>query len=94
MSFTNDIYNSILQDIYNRKEPLSGIASRMIPMRNGINMVYAVNVGSRLREAYVSISEKPEKTNFPKWHGTAIDIARLPAYDGDRYYIRLLQLRR
>lgn len=92
MSFTNDIYNSILQDIYNRKEPLSGIASRMIPMRNGINMVYAVNVGSRLREAYVSVSEKPEKTNFPKWHGTVIDIARLPAYDGDRYYIRLLQL--
>ena len=92
MSFTSEIYNSILQDIYVRKEPLAGIASRMIPMRNGINMVYAVNVGSRLREAYVSLSEKPEKMSFPKWHGTAIDIAQLPAYGGDRYYIRLLQL--
>ena len=92
MSFTNEIYNSILQDIYDRKEPLAGIASRMIPMRNGIDMVYAVNVGSRLREAYVSVSEKPEKTSFPKWHGTAIDIALLPAYGRDRYYIRLLQL--
>lgn len=92
MSFTSEIYNSILQNIYVRKEPLAGIASRMIPMRNGINMVYAVNVGSRLREAYVSLSEKPEKTSFPKWHGTAIDIAQLPAYGGDRYYIRLLQL--
>jgi len=92
MSFTSEIYNSILQDIYDQKEPLAGIASRMIPMRNGINMVYAVNVGSRLREAYVSVNEKPEKTSFPKWHGTAIDIAQLPAYGGDRYYIRLLQL--
>ncbi len=72
MSFTNEIYNSILQDIYDRKEPLAGIASRMIPMRNGINMVYAVNVGSRLREAYVSVTEKPEKTSFPRWHGTAM----------------------
>ena len=92
MSFTNEIYNSILQDIYDRKEPLAGIASRMVSMRNGINMVYAVNCGSRLREAYVSVSEKPEKMSFPKWHGTAIDIAQLPAYGGDRYYIRLLQL--
>lgn len=92
MSFTNEIYNSILQDIYGRKEPLAGIASRMILMRNGINMVYAVNVGSRLREAYVSVTEKPEKTSFPRWHGTAIDIAQLPAYGRDRYYIRLLQL--
>lgn len=92
MSFTNEIYNSILQDIYDRKEPLAGIASRLISMKNGINMVYAINVGSRLREAYVSLNEKPEKTGFPKWHGTAIDITQLPAYGGDRYYIRLLQL--
>lgn len=92
MNFTNEIYNSILQDIYDRKEPIAGIASRMIPMRNGINMVYAINIGSRLREAYVSVNELPEKTSFPKWHGTAIDIAQLPAYGEDRYYIRLLQL--
>ena len=91
MSFTNEVYNSILKDINGRKEPLAGIASRMLPLQNGLNMVYAINVGSRLREAYVSVSEKPEITSFPKWHGTSIDIVQLPAYGADQYYIRLLQ---
>ena len=92
MSFTNDIYSSILQDLYDRKDPLVGIASRMISMRSGIKMVYAINIGSRLREAYFSVNEKPEKTTFPNWHGISIDIAQLPAYGDDRYFIRLLQL--
>lgn len=92
MSFTSDVYSAIFRDLYDRKEPLVGIASRLVSLGNGINMVFAVNTGTHLREAYVSLEKKTEKVIFPKWHGSSIDIVHLPAYYEDQYYVRLLQL--
>lgn len=92
MSFTNEIYQSILADIKASKEPQAGIATRLVSLKNGGEMVYAINIGNRLREAYVGLKQKPEHVSFPKWHGISIDIAQLPSYGVDKYYIRLLQL--
>lgn len=91
MSFTTDIYKKILADISTRNDFPGTHASRLISYRGGNHIVFSINVISGLREAFIALDELPEQVAFPKWHGIAIDIVRLPAY-GDGQYIRFVQL--
>lgn len=91
MSFTTDIYKKILDDISQQKDFPGSHASRLISYKGGNHIVFSINVISGLREAYIALTELPDKIDFPKWHGIAIDVVQLPAY-GDKHYIRFVQL--
>ena len=55
-------------------------------------MVFSIEIVSLRREAYISLADFPEGIQFPKWRGISIDIAQLPVYGSDRYYVRFVQL--
>ena len=93
MSYTTDMYNSIIQDSIKNKDKYPGkTAYRKTVFSNGISMVFAVRVSSMVREAYITIPELPDHIQFPKWRGIAIDIAQLPAYLDETYYVHFSQM--
>lgn len=92
MNYTTEMYTSIKNDIQNRDNYPGRNASRMLEYVNGIIMVFSIEIVSLRREAYISLADFPEGIQFPKWRGISIDIAQLPVYGSDRYYVRFVQL--
>ncbi len=92
MSYTTEMYTSIKKDIQNRQNFSGHNASRMLEYNNGIIMVFSIETVLLRREAYISLANFPEGIQFPKWRGVSIDIAQLPVYGSDRYYVRFVQL--
>ncbi len=92
MNYTTEMYTSIKKDIQNRDNYPGRNASRMLEYVNGIIMVFSIEIVSLRREAYISLADFPEGIQFPKWRGISIDIAQLPVYGSDRYYVRFVQL--
>lgn len=92
MSYTTEMYTSIKKDIQNRQNFSGHNASRMLEYNNGIIMVFSIETVLLRREAYISLANFPEGIQFPKWRGISIDIAQLPVYGSDRYYVRFVQL--
>lgn len=92
MSYTTEMYTAIKKDIYNRENYPGRNASRMLEYVNGIIMVFSIEIVSLRREAYISLADFPEGIQFPKWRGISIDIAQLPVYGSDKYYVRFVQL--
>lgn len=92
MSYTTEIYTSIKEDIQKRENYPGCNASRMLEYTNGIIMVFAIEIISMRREAYISLDDLPEGIQFPRWRGTSIEIAQLPVYGNDKHYVRFVQL--
>ena len=92
MSYTTDIYNSIIQDINNQDVLFGRSAHRRVSFADGIALVFAVQIDSMVREAYITIPELPKRIQFPRWRGITIDIAQLPVYGDENYYLHFLQL--
>ncbi len=92
MSYTADIYSSIARDIQNGANIPGGSATRKAEFSDGIAMVFSIATTTMTREAYITIPELPENIQFPRWHGIAIDIARLPVYGDEHYYVHFSQL--
>ena len=92
MNYTTEMYTFIKNDIQNRDNYPGRNASRMLEYVNGIIMVFSIEIVSLRREAYISLADFPEGIQFPKWRGISIDIAQLPVYGSDRYYVRFVQL--
>lgn len=92
MSYTTEMYTSIKKDIQNRQNFSGHNASRMLEYDNGIIMVFSIEIILLRREAYISLANFPDGIQFPRWRGISIDIAQLPVYGSDRYYVRLVQL--
>lgn len=61
-------------------------------MSMGLLWSFPIEIVSLRREAYISLADFPEGIQFPKWRGISIDIAQLPVYGSDRYYVRFVQL--
>lgn len=92
MNYTTEMYTFIKNDIQNRDNYPGRNASCMLEYVNGIIMVFSIEIVSLRREAYISLADFPEGIQFPKWRGISIDIAQLPVYGSDRYYVRFVQL--
>ncbi|MCQ4833622.1 PD-(D/E)XK motif protein [[Clostridium] symbiosum] len=92
MNYTTKIYTSIKEDIQSRENCPGSNASRMSEYANGIKLVFSIEIASMRREAYISLDDLPEGIRFPNWRGIFIDIAQLPVYGSDTYYVRFVQL--
>ena len=92
MSYTTDVFASIKRDIQNRENYPGGSATRKIEYSDGISIVFSIALLSMTREVYITIPELPNNIQFPRWHGIAIDIAQLPIYGDNRYYVHFSQL--
>lgn len=92
MSFTADIYNGILSDISTGVSQPSPFAMRLVKFDNGIMIAFAVNIATRMRAAYLSVTSGVSKSRFPHWKGIEIDSVTLPAYGIETPFIGLSQL--
>ena len=92
MSFTADIYNEILSDIFSGTGQTSPFAMRLVKFDNGIMIAFAVNIATRMRSAFLSVTSEAPKSRFPHWKGVEIETATLPAYGIDTPFIGLSQL--
>ena len=92
MSFTADIYNGILSDISAAASQTSPFAMRMVKFDNGIMIAFAVNIATRMRSAFLSVTSEVSKSKFPHWKGVEIETATLPAYGIDSLFVGLFQL--
>ena len=92
MSFTADVYNGILSDISAGAGQTSPFAMRLVKFDNGIMIAFAVNVATRMRSAFLSVTSEAPKSRFPQWKGVEIEIAKLPAYGIETDFVGLSQL--
>ena len=92
MSFTADIYKEILSDVTAGTNCTLPFAMRMVKFDNGIMVVFAVNIATRLRAAFLSVASEASKNRFPHWKGVEINTAALPAYGIDTPFVVLSQL--
>lgn len=92
MSFTADIYNKILSDIFSGTGQTSPFAMRMVKFDNGIMIAFAVNIATRMRSVFLSVTSEAPKSIFPHWKGVEIEIATLPTYGIDTPFVGLSQL--
>lgn len=92
MSFTADIYKEIQADIAKHGHAPAMHAMRKITVKNGVDIVFSVNVISGMRAVYFCIGEVTSKGQFPRWKGINIEIVKLPAYGTNRNYVELTQL--
>ena len=56
MSFTADIYNKILSDIFSGTGQTSPFAMRLVKFDNGIMIAFAVNIATRMRSVFLSVT--------------------------------------
>ena len=92
MSFTADIYKEILSDVTAETKHTLPFAMRMVKFNNGIMVVFAVNIATRMRSAFLSVASEASKNRFPRWKGVEINTAALPAYGVDTPFVVLSQL--
>lgn len=92
MSFTADIYKEILSDIFLGTGQASPFAMRLVKFDNGIMIAFAVNIVTRMRSAFLSVTSGVPNSRFPHWKGVEIEIATLPAYGVDTLFVGLSQL--
>lgn len=92
MSFTADIYNGILSDITAGSNQTFPFAMRLVKFDNGIMIAFAVNIATRMRSAFLSVTSGAPKSRFPHWKGVEIETATLPAYGIDIPFVGLSQL--
>lgn len=92
MSFTADIYKEILSDVTAETNCTLPFAMRMVKFDNGIMVVFAVNIATRMRAAFLSVASEASKNKFPHWKGVEINTAALPAYGIDTPFVVLSQL--
>ena len=93
MSFTTDIFKSITEDI--RLKPISdtkSTAMRLITYNNMLQAAFAVSKGSELRSIYLSVGNVAPKVTFPKWKGVSIELARIPEYGIDEFFVVMREL--
>mgnify|MGYP000397000681 CR=1 FL=1 len=67
MSFTADIYKEILSDVTAETKRTFPFAMRMVKFNNGIMVVFAVNIATRMRSAFLSVASEASKNRFPRW---------------------------
>lgn len=65
MSFTADIYKEILSDVTAETKRTFPFAMRMVKFNNGIMVVFAVNIATRMRSAFLSVASEASKNRFP-----------------------------
>ncbi len=92
MSFTADIYNEILSDISSGAGQTFPFAMRLVKFDNGIMIAFAVNIATKMRSAFLSVTSEAPKSRFPHWKGVEIESATLPAYGIDTPFVGLSQL--
>ncbi|MDN0047180.1 PD-(D/E)XK motif protein [Megasphaera hexanoica] len=93
MSFTADIYKSILRDIaFAEANQPSPFAMRLVKFDNDIMVAFAVNIATRMRSAFLSVTSEVPKSKFPHWKGVEIETVTLPAYGIDTPFVGLSQL--
>ena len=92
MSFTADIYNEILSDIFSGTGQTSPFAMRLVKFDNGIMIAFAVNIATRMLSAFFSVTSEAPKSRFPHWKGIDIETAALPAYGVDMPFVGFFQL--
>jgi hypothetical protein len=93
MSFTTDIFNSIVEDM--RSKPIvdtKSTAMRLITYSNMLQVAFAVSKGSGLRAIYLSVGNIASKVTFPKWKGVSIELAKIPEYGIDKLFIAMREL--
>lgn len=61
MSFTADIYKEILSDVTAETKRTFPFAMRMVKFNNGIMVVFAVNIATRMRSAFYLLHQKRQK---------------------------------
>lgn len=64
MSFTADVYNGILSDISAGTGQTSPFAMRLVKFDNGIMIAFAVNIATRMRSAFLSVTSEAPKAGF------------------------------
>lgn len=92
MSFTADVYKEILSDISAGAGQPSSFAMRLVKFDNGIMVAFAVNIATRMRSAFLSVTSEVPKSRFPHWKGVEIETAKLPAYGIETPFVELSQL--
>lgn len=65
---------------------------RLVKFDNGIMIAFAVNIATRMRSAFFSVTSEAPKSRFPHWKGIDIEMATLPAYGVDMLFVGLSQL--
>lgn len=92
MSFTADIYKGILSDVSAGTSQTSPFAMRLVKFDNGIMIAFAVNIATKMRSAFLSVTSEVPKSRFPHWKGVEIETATLPAYEIETPFVGLFQL--
>ncbi len=92
MSFTADIYSGILSDISAGSSQAFPFAMRLVKFDNDIMIAFAVNIATRMRSAFLSVTSEAPKSRFPHWKGVEIETVTLPAYGIDKPFVGLSQL--
>lgn len=93
MSFTTDIYNSIVEDLHSKPiNDAKSTAMRLIKYSNMLQVAFAINKRSELRSIYLSVGNTESKVSFPKWKGVSIELAKIPEYGTDELFVAMKEL--
>ena len=85
MSFTADIYKEILSDVTAETKRTFPFAMRMVKFNNGIMVVFAVNIATRMRSAFLSVASetsvyKGYKQDKIEMRGDRAEMSDFPLY--------------
>ena len=92
MSFTADIYKGILSDISAGSSWSCPFATRLVKFDNGIMIAFAVNIATKMRSVFLSVTSEVSKNRFPHCKGIEIKTASLPEYGVNIPFVGLFQL--
>ncbi len=90
MSFTNDTYTAISNDIKNHLQYEKSTVSRMSTTTFGIQIVFAVSKSDLCRSLCLRVNDEANIASLPRWNGINIDLLKIPEYSSS-HYIRLEQ---
>lgn len=90
LSFTNEMYRAIINDIETSPQHGKSVLSRMTTTSNGIQFVFAVSRTDSRRSLCLRVIDDANISSLPRWNGINIDLLKIPEYSSS-FYIRLEQ---
>lgn len=90
LSFTNEMYKAIINDIDASPQYEKSVLSRMTTTSYGIQFVFAVSQTDYRRSLCLRVIDDVNISALPRWNGINIDLLKIPEYSPS-FYIRLEQ---
>ena len=93
MNKTNEIYQSLLNDLKTNNYKIDSNLYRKYVCASGEGIVYSVSVRERMRTVSIPIVKENKGIKYPMWKGVEISFVTLPEYSGEsQIYVQLKQM--